>query len=325
MSDNAKKQIVYGILCAAVLLTGCGKSGGGEQPNFIVQNVQTTAGGNKTAVEKDQATDGESAAKEKDKASETGEADAENELPLLSESISTVQEDVAESQNGNGEVGQMTAEDYRQLTAMTTVYPQHLTMEELDACFYYEEISDIVFERMRGKSYGQDCTIPLSELRYVRVLHYGFDGEVHIGEMVVNQAIAQDIVEIFRELYDAGYLIEKMVLIDTYDGDDNVSMAENNTSSFNFRLVEGKDHLSKHAYGLAVDINPLYNPYLPIRDGVEVVLPENAGAYVDRTTGCEYYIQHGDLCYEAFVSRGFTWGGDWNSSKDYQHFSKVVE
>lgn len=211
------------------------------------------------------------------------------------------------------------------LPAETVIDVGAFPAEKLSACFYFKEVPDTVFGRMEGNSYPEDCTVALSQLRYVRVLHYGFDGEVHIGELVVNQAIAQDICDIFKELFDARYPIEKMVLIDTYGGDDDASMADNNTSSFNFRVVEGTTSLSKHAYGLAVDVNPLYNPYIPVQDGVSVVRPENAEEYVDRDAACEYYIRHGDLCYEAFISRGFTWGGDWAAGKDYQHFSKTIE
>ncbi len=222
-------------------------------------------------------------------------------------------------------VNVMSVDELSLLPSGTTVEIGMLSEAELAACFYFEEVSDAVFARMKGNSYGEDCTVALSELRYVRVLHYGFDGAAHIGELVVNQAIAQDVRDIFKELFDAKYPIEKMVLIDTYGGDDDASMSDNNTSSFNFRTVEGTTSLSKHAYGLAIDINPLYNPYIPIRNDVAVVLPASAQAYADREAECEYYIRHGDVCYEAFVSRGFTWGGDWPTEKDYQHFSKVIE
>lgn len=226
---------------------------------------------------------------------------------------------------GNEAADRVSVEEVRFLAAGAVVDIGTFSAEKLSACFYFEEVPDVVFQRMQGNSYGEDCTVALSQLRYVRVLHYGFDGEVHIGELIVNQAIAKDICDIFKELFDAQYPIEKMVLIDTYGGDDDASMADNNTSAFNFRVVEGTTSLSKHAYGLAVDINPLYNPYIPVRDGVLVVRPENAKDYVDREAECEYYIRHGDLCYEAFASRGFTWGGDWAAGKDYQHFSKAIE
>lgn len=222
-------------------------------------------------------------------------------------------------------VNVMSVDELSLLPSGTTVEIGMLSEAELEACFYFEEVSDAVFARMEGNSYGGDCTVALSELRYVRVLHYGFDGAAHIGELVVNRAIAQDTRDIFKELFDAQYPIEKMLLIDTYGGDDDASMSDNNTSSFNFRTVEGTTTLSKHAYGLAIDINPLYNPYIPIRNNVPVVLPASAQAYADREAECEYYIRRGDVCYEAFVSRGFTWGGDWTTEKDYQHFSKVIE
>lgn len=195
----------------------------------------------------------------------------------------------------------------------------------LAACFYQEDISQAVYLRMENKSYSEMSTTPIDNLQYVRVLHFGFDGEIYIGELVVNRLIAKDIVEIFKELFDAGYKIERMVLIDDYDADDVLSMEANNTSSFNYRVVDGTTKLSNHAYGLAIDINPLYNPYVRTIDGVEVIQPENSVEYADRTLENSYYIQKGDVCYEAFTKRGFTWGGDWETSKDYQHFQKVFD
>ncbi len=195
----------------------------------------------------------------------------------------------------------------------------------LAGCFFAQEITPIVYNRMENKSYSEGSTTDLSTLRYVRVLHYGFDGEIHIGELVVNQLIVEDILDIFKELFDAKYPIEQMVLVDEYDADDNKSMEANNTSSFNYRLVEGTTKLSKHAYGLAIDINPLYNPYVRTIDGKESIVPENGTQYADRTLECEYYIQKDDVLYKAFTKRGFTWGGDWINSKDYQHFQKVFQ
>lgn len=215
------------------------------------------------------------------------------------------------------------AEEIDLLPAGTVVDIRALSEDSIKDCFSYVKVPEAVFERMKGNSYKEDCTVALSSLCYVRVLHYGFDGEVHIGELVVNQSIAQEIRDIFLELFDAKYPIEKIVLIDTYKGDDRASMADNNTTAFNFRTVEGTKTLSKHALGLAVDINPLYNPYIPEREGVPSVLPESAAPYTDRSAECEYYIRQGDPCYEAFVNRGFAWGGDWAKGKDYQHFSKT--
>ncbi len=190
--------------------------------------------------------------------------------------------------------------------------------------FYYEELTQEIKDRINGKSYGKNCEVPYDELRYVTVLHWGFDGQAHTGEMIVNKAIAEDVLEIFAELYEAEYPIERMVLVDEYDADDNTSMAANNSSAFNYRVIEGTRRISLHSYGLAIDINPLYNPYVHVVDGERVVTPVEGAKYEDRTLDCPYYIHAEDVCYQAFVKRGFTWGGDWKNNKDYQHFQKVL-
>lgn len=192
--------------------------------------------------------------------------------------------------------------------------------------FSITELNKEIKDRITGISYADNCTVPYEELRYVQVLHWGFDGETHTGELIVGKAIAEDIVDIFKELYAAGYPIERMVLIDDYQAQDNASMAANNSSAFCYRVIDnGSNKLSNHSFGLAIDINPLYNPYVREIDGKTVVSPEEGAKYADRTLDCSYYIQKGDVCYQAFVSRGFTWGGDWKSQKDYQHFQKVLD
>lgn len=215
-----------------------------------------------------------------------------------------------------------TKESLRQLPATTVIDTTNLNDELLSLLFYHEEIGLDIKNRIMGKSYGVNCVIPLEELRYIRVLYYGFDKETHIGELIVNSSIADDIVAIFLELYKIHYPIERMVLVDEYDADDNLSMASNNTSAFNYRTIPGSNNLSKHAKGLAIDINPLYNPYVVYQENTIDVLPIEGYDYVDRTLNCEYYIKEGDVCYNAFIQRGFTWGGAWKSSSDYQHFQK---
>lgn len=200
-----------------------------------------------------------------------------------------------------------------------------MTTEQREQLFYYVEIPEEVKKRINGKSYGKDCTVPYEDLRYVRVLHWGFDEKTHLGELIVNKAIAQDVIDIFKELYEIKYPIEKMVLVDEYDADDNKSMADNNTSAFNFRVIDGTNTISQHGYGLAIDINPLYNPYVRKVNKKTVVTPENGKKYADRNLDCEYYIKKNDPCYKAFISRGFTWGGEWKNSKDYQHFQKSID
>lgn len=195
------------------------------------------------------------------------------------------------------------------------------TLSEQDE-FYVSEIPDDVFERMQGKSYKADCRVPREELRYVHILHTGFDGETKEGELVVNRAIADDVLDIFEKLYEASYPIEKVRLVDEYDADDEASMSDNNSSSFNYRCISHTNKISKHGLGMAVDINTLYNPYVKTVDGELTIEPAGAGDYVDRNADFPYKIDHDDLCYQLFTEHGFTWGGDWTSCKDYQHFEK---
>ena len=198
-----------------------------------------------------------------------------------------------------------------------------LSQPALDSFFYSEELPEEVQQRMMGSSYQENGNISLAELRYLRVLHMGFDGNTHIGELVVNQSIAEDILEIMSQLYAQSYPIEKMVLIDAYGADDERSMSDNNTSAFNYREIAGSSKLSKHALGLAIDINPKYNPY--VKDsgtGELLVSPANGADYADRDGDFPYKIAEGDLCLQLFQEHGFAWGGNWNSVKDYQHFEK---
>ena len=188
--------------------------------------------------------------------------------------------------------------------------------------FYISEIPDDIFAKMQGKSYKEDCTVPREDLRYVHVRHMGFDGEVKDGELVVNKAIADDVLAIFEELYKADYPIEKVRLVDEYDADDEASMSDNNSSAFNFRFISHTTRISRHGLGMAVDINTRYNPYVKTVDGKLSIEPANGADYVDRSKDFPHKIDHEDLCYKLFKEHGFTWGGDWTHSKDYQHFER---
>lgn len=208
---------------------------------------------------------------------------------------------------------------WRAAAAVTAEEVERFGMEK---CFAICEIDDAIFARMYGRSYKEECTVPRSELRYIQVLHRDAEGRIRLGELVCNRAIAADLVAIFRELYEARYPIERMVLIDEYDAQDGASMRTNNSSAFNFRYIAGTRKLSNHSLGMAVDINPLYNPYVRQSNGRTTVDPPEAAPYVDRTREFPYRIDRDDPCCRAFLDRGFTWGGDWVSLKDYQHFEK---
>ena len=189
-----------------------------------------------------------------------------------------------------------------------------------DEGFYMTQITDEVFERIQGKSFKEDCTLPREDLRYLHVLHVDIYGAEHEGEMIVNYHIAEDVLDILKQLYAAGYPIEKIRLVDEYGADDELSMEDNNSSSFNFRFISHTTRVSKHGFGLAVDINPLYNPYTKIVDGQRTIEPITGEPYLDRKADFPYKIEKGDLCYKLFIEHGFEWGGDWKGSKDYQHF-----
>ena len=178
-------------------------------------------------------------------------------------------------------------------------------------------IPDTVKARMEGKSMKENPYIGYDKLRYLTLPYYDFDSLVQKGELVCNQSIAHDLLCVFRDLFSEQYPICSIRLIDDFDADDETSMQANNTSCFNFRTVPGMNKLSRHAMGLAIDINPLQNPYIY----GSKVYPSTATEYVDRTKDFPHKINKDDVCYKVFTSYGFTWGGIWRN-KDYQHFDK---
>ena len=261
------------------------------------------------------------------------------------ESLSTEETPSAENDSADGSVSQKDetddlSDDDTQ-TASSLHYngspsPERVTYKE---GFYSEPLSNDLISYITGISYpalpseapegtlnvGEQNDISYADLRYVHIIHYDFDGKLAEGELICHNSIAEDLVEIFYDLYVSEYQIEKVTLIENYNGDDTASMADNNTSCFNYRVVDGTKSLSKHALGLAVDINPLYNPYIRYdKKGGQTVSPVEGEAYADRTVSFPYKIDPDDLCYRLFTEHGFTWGGNWNSSKDYQHFQKAL-
>ena len=209
---------------------------------------------------------------------------------------------------------------------------EQLDLENLSDFFLSTKIveGDEVYNRINGRSYQRNDDISLEELRYLKVFHYNYNNEIQVGEMIVNQKIEKDCLEIFQELFKAEYPIYRMVLIDNYwTGDsvetDAVSIKKNNTSSFNYRNIPGSAKRSNHALGLAIDLNPYENPYVPTKNGTPdySALDEKEYYYAtNRNAGVEHVITEEDLAYQLFTERGFTWGGNWKSLKDYQHFEK---
>ena len=194
------------------------------------------------------------------------------------------------------------------------------TVPKEEEDFRISEITDEIFARIQGKSFKDDCTLPREDLRYLHVLHVDLNGETWRLEILFSSPRAEDVLEILKELYEAKYPIEKIRLVDEYDADDEASMEDNNSSSFNFRFISHTTRVSKHGLGLAVDINTLYNPYTKIVDGERIIEPITGEPYLDREVDFPYKIDHEDLCFKLFTAHGFEWGGDWEDRKDYQHF-----
>lgn len=183
-------------------------------------------------------------------------------------------------------------------------------------------LPDYIKEKIMGVSYKENPDISLDDLRYVRIIHYDFHGQIQEGELIVNQKIAYATMKVFYQLYKWEYPIESVRLVDDYDGDDELSMEANNSSAFNYRKIQGTSNLSNHALGLAIDINPRINPYVR-QDGF---YPTNSEEYLERDPKkCkgehrDKMIHKNDMAYKIFRRNGFSWGGDWTDSKDYQHF-----
>ena len=255
----------------------------------------------------------------------------ENTIENTDEQLTYRADDPVETEVGGNEIGNNTEpseETEVQETEEDSAESTGIETEDAESGFYCTALTEDIKARITGSSYPdtqEPLQISYEELSYVHVLHYDFEGQIQEGELICNQAVAQDLVEIFYELYESQYPIEKIRLIDEYSADDEASMADNNTSCFNYRTVPGSTKRSNHSYGFAIDINPLYNPYVRTKDGRELVSPDNALPYADRSADFPHKIDRNDLCYRIFIEHGFTWGGSWNSSKDYQHFEKRVQ
>jgi hypothetical protein len=167
-------------------------------------------------------------------------------------------------------------------------------------------------------SWHPGCPVPIQNLRYLTMSYWSFDGAVHRGEMVVNRSVAGAVVKVFGKLFAARFPLRRMRLVDAYGGDDDRSMAANNTSAFNCRAVTGGTSWSQHSYGWAIDINAIQNPYVS-RGGA--VLPTAGAPYANRSLTAKGMIHAGDAVVRAFASVGWGWGGSWSGTRDYQHFS----
>lgn len=214
-------------------------------------------------------------------------------------------------EDGHGEV-QPTPPEFvdRQLETIDLLDPPASSV-------YESSISPIPPDVLARSSWEEACPVGVDDLRYLTMSHYGFDGEFHTGEMIVNAEYAEGVVEVFAKLHEARFPIEQMRVVRAEEVDDHPTGDWNETTSFVCRPAVGSDNWSYHAYGLAIDVNPFHNPYLK----GDLVIPELASAYTDRDDVRIGMIVPGDVATEAFAEIGWTWGGNWNSLKDWMHFS----
>lgn len=225
-------------------------------------------------------------------------------------------------------------EDISDIEAGTVIPTEKFDYSNKDNYFISSVIeeNDGVYQRIINKSYRANDDIGLGDLRYLKVVHINFDNQIQVGEIIVNAALAEEFLRIFEELFVSGYQIKQMHLVDNYwtiDGDktDTASINVDNTSAFNYRLATSSSHLSQHAYGCAIDLNPLENPYVTYdSNGNAKTYHENAQEYKENRTEDEpHVITHEDIAYQIFHDEhGFEWGGDWSNPKDFQHFQKKI-
>jgi hypothetical protein len=172
--------------------------------------------------------------------------------------------------------------------------------------------------RMTGVSWRPGCPVPLEDLRAVGLRHWGFDGAVHQGTLIVHRDAARAIVSVFRRLYAARFPVRRIVPVDAYGGSDFRSIEADNTSAFNCRYVDGTTRWSEHAYGRAIDVNPIENPYVSSGGGTSHAASR---PYLRRAPARRGMAVEGGALVRAFDAVGWGWGGRWRGARDYQHFS----
>lgn len=331
LSKKDRKTLLTGITEIGILIAVCSMivhflTRSQTLSEYASENPSAAYGTESSVSIKDTQSDGSSTspgdAHDKTFSSSEAVSSSKEQSPLSSSEIST-----ADNQGGTD----MNSASENE----TTTISYDKSSETYKPGFTSSPISDTVKARITGISYPDLSSASLTvdknkvpsydDLRYLTLKYKNGDGKDCSGEMICNKAIASDLLEIFSELYDNGYRIDKIRLIDDYGGSDDASMADDNSSCFNFRTVPGKTTLSNHSLGLAVDINPLYNPYITYKkDGSVNVSPASGAAYADRSGTYPYKITTDDLAYKLFIKHGFTWGGSWTSCKDYQHFEKEL-
>ena len=211
---------------------------------------------------------------------------------------------------------------FGKLLLIFSLYSAGLAAEEFDALVF--PIDQTIQKRMiKGHSWREGCPVPTEALRYIILNYHGFDGNVHLGEIIVHRDAVESTIAIFRELFAAGYPIRQMRLVSDFLGKDWRSIEADNTTAFNCRSVAGRRIWSNHAYGKAIDINPLENPYISRRGHIAHQASRKFAKRIhhpQRGTPDKALITKDDKAYRIFKRHGWSWGGEWHGAKDYQHF-----
>lgn len=334
MSRRRRAPVAALLLAGLATVAGCGQAGEGTP-----RPAEHTPGSGEPVAAGDEQPDGDAPAGEQDRTEDEGtpsEAErrpqaggedgaAPGEPTTSDEAASPAQATPAhprpewlgqrvlpEGPDGFGEVRPTPPE----LADRRLVTPDHLPPP--DSAAFTADISAVPDEVAARSTWSPECPVGLHELRYVTVAFWGFDERVHTGELLVHASVAEDVVGVFRRLHQARFPIEEMRITAAEELDAPPTGDGNNTGAFVCRPSTGSSSWSEHARGLAVDINPFHNPYVK----GELVVPELASAYVDRTNHRPGMIQPGDEVVAAFADIGWHWGGDWSSAKDWMHFSQ---
>ena len=202
--------------------------------------------------------------------------------------------------------------------ATGTAIPDSTPITRAEFAASVERLDERMRRQMTGVTWQPQCPVSLDDLRLLTMSYVDFRGEPQTGQMVVNRRVAGDVVEVFGRLFRHGFPVQQMRLVDEYGGSDMRSITANNTSAFNCRLIPGSTTWAEHAYGNAVDINPVQNPYWRPDGYVE---PTRGRRFIDRTQRYPGMIRPRGVVVRAFDRIGWGWGGRWNSLKDWQHFS----
>ena len=211
------------------------------------------------------------------------------------------------------------------LTILTTAFTMGKTNhgDSLNNSWNVQTLNPLLQQKMINSTWKPNCPVPLKNLRLIQVKHYDFKKKQQLGQLIAHKDIAQELLTIFKQLYQKKILIHKIKPLHHYKGDDRKSMIDNITSIFNCRQnTMNPKKFSVHSYGKAIDINPFQNPLVYKRKKTIKIKPKEAKHFVNRTKKTIGMIHRNSTIWNIFTSNNWQWGGTWRRVQDYQHFQK---